>query len=196
MRAGYVPTEEIGPVIGELVKERWPHTYGYDVLAEKVGCDPAAIWAIVAREGKREAQFDLVDKIMCALGRYDMWFGRFRHIYYAVEFRETCASPLCGKQFRERVLGGACDGRRKFCSKKCQRLEEGMRRGIATGHRKNNCCNKGHKFTDENIIWSGGYRRCRICTHERHAERMQNPEYRERMRVRSQQARDRKKVAA
>lgn len=185
-----VPIDEIGPVIRELVAERWPHTYGYDVLAEKIGCDESAIYS-VARVENDMADFDLVDKILCALGRWDMWHGRFAHIY-PTKFLEKCASPACNKMFPERKNG---DRVKRYCSKRCLKLGQSIRRGKGTGLRARGYCNKGHKLTPENSIPSGGYRRCRICTHEKHAERMKDPAYREYRRLKSQRTRERARAA-
>ena len=97
MRAGHVPTERIAPVLTLLIRESWPHGGGMDVLAEKVGCDPEAIAGIIHRENPG-VTFDLADRLICALGRWDMWHGELEDIY-PIKFMETCALPSCGKQF-------------------------------------------------------------------------------------------------
>lgn len=86
MKSSLIPIDEIGPVIGELIMERWPHGDGYEVLAEKVGCDPSTIYNVVLVE-RDSADFNLIDELLCALGRVDMWRGKFSSVYYKADLR-------------------------------------------------------------------------------------------------------------
>lgn len=104
VKAGNVPTDRVGPLIKELVEERWPEWRrgfeepgGLEILAEKIGCTPDAIDNII-RQAWPGAQFNLVDRIFCALGRPDLWWGVLNDVYLAVDFR----SPLEIKREYER----------------------------------------------------------------------------------------------
>lgn len=200
MKPGSVPTARVGPIIGALVEERWPARLrpdnedgGYDILAEKVGCHRDAIYFIVEQRYEYVG-FDLADKLLCALGRWDMWHGELEDIY-PTKFKETCAAPGCSRQFWEYHRGGKP---KRTCSKRCRARLDSVQLGRvrAGGARVMGRCNEGHRFTPDNTLWSGGYRRCRICASKAHAARMMNPEYREKRRVASQLARDRKKTVA
>lgn len=175
MRAGHVPTSRIGPVVDELIRERWPHGGGYTILAEKVGCEQSTIEGLVEQVSPGMS-FDLVDRILVGLGRWDMWHGVLADIY-PTTFMETCANPVCARTFPERQIGPA--RRKKFCSKRCKDLEEKIRKGKATGVRRRGVCNRGHRLTPDNVwIKPHGARQCKQCSYERRNERMENPEYR------------------
>lgn len=179
MRAGYVPIDEIGPTIRELIKERWPHGSGYEVLAEKIGCDESAIYSIGMVENPN-ADFDLVDRIFCGLGRQDMWWGRFLDIYLSVEFRATCAAPGCSKRFAESKRGVL----KLYCSRRCKAAASNVRRGLGSGNTRKGLCRKGlHRITGDNIVVQNGRRTCRECRRERHrrwaTERRKDPAWRE-----------------
>lgn len=101
MKPGSVPTARVGPIIGELVAERWPHGGGFEVLGEKVGCDSSAIEAIV-RQDNLGVKFDLADRVLCALGRPDIWQGQLADLYHSVSLvdREDAPLPTDGGEFR------------------------------------------------------------------------------------------------
>ena len=175
IKPGNIPTASIAPTLAMLIRDRWPHGGGNVVLAEKVGCDGSAIESIIAQECPG-ASFDLVDALFCALGRpmEDCGLG---DVYWSARFVETCASPVCGKTFPEKALGPS--RRKKFCSKRCKDLEEKIRKGAATGVRRRNLCNRGHRLTPDNIwLKPNGGRQCKTCAYARRDERMEDPEYR------------------
>ena len=164
MKPGNVSTAIIGPKLAMLIRDRWPHGGGIVVLAEKVGCDPSAIEAVIEQINSG-VSFDLADKMFCALGRpmEDVGLG---DIYWSVGFRETCALHSCGKTFPERSNGRT---RKRYCSSRCATLGNAVAQGRATGDRlrgKGKCL-KGHAFTKENTILKtrNGYveRQCREC---------------------------------
>ena len=185
MNPGNVPTAVVAPVLAALIEDRWPsrlrpdaEEYGITILAEKAGCHVDSIDTIL-RQKHPGAEFDLVDRLLCALGRPDMWSGVLADVY-PMKFIEKCASPACRKRFPEKQVTEK--RRKKFCSKKCQRLDEAIRRGLASGFRAQNRCNRGHRFTPETtVIRKSGTRQCRICINDRRRERMSNPEYRARI---------------
>ena len=82
MRAGRVSTAVVGPVIGELIEERWPDDDedGCQVLAEKIGCHPESIRKLVGQR-YAGADFGFVDSILAGLGRPDLWMGRLADAY-------------------------------------------------------------------------------------------------------------------
>ena len=160
MKRNLIPIVEIGPVIGELIAERWPYGGGQAILAEKIGCDESTIWQIANGE-KPYGEFDLIDRILCALGRFDHWYGRFEHIY-PTKFMETCLNPMCNRKFPERG-GGA--RRRRYCGRKCRQLHHLIKQGKATGMKAAGRCHKGHRLTPDNIIRRpDGKRECRECS--------------------------------
>ena len=161
MQAGNVPTAVVGPVIAQLIEERFPDEDGCKVLAEEVGCDPETVRKLV---GQRYlgVGFDLVDRILAKLGRPDLWEGCLAE-FYPETFWVTCALPACHKQFQEKMTGGQ---RKLCCSKRCSTLYQSMRRGEATGLRlrQRGYCLKGHKLTEDNTRTDKrGQRHCLTC---------------------------------
>ena len=168
MKPGNVPTSRIGPLLGDLIRDRWPHNGGIEVLAEKVGCDWTAIEGII--KGVHEGvSFDLADKLFCALGRVDVWQGQLSDVYSKVRFMQTCAVPSCCKTFPEQKVGGFV---KKYCSPRCATLAHGIREGRCSGERlrQKNKCLKGHKLTPENTYLTKRKdrieRSCRTCQRE------------------------------
>lgn len=166
MRAGHVPTSRIGPVLERLVRERWPHGGGIQVLADKAGCDETAIETIIRQENPGCA-FDLADALLCGAGGQGAWWGELRDVYYGIEFVETCALPSCGKTFAESLRSGK---RKRFCNDNCRSLYHKMQAGLATGHRhvQRGRCFKGHKMTPENTMLNrqpdgSAKKQCRAC---------------------------------
>lgn len=147
MKQGSVPTHLVGPLISELIRDRWPQGGGIEVLAEKVGCDYSAIESIIAHTNPG-AGFDFVDRIFCALGRPDIWRGKLISIYEDLIFVQTCAVPSCDKTFPEKKSGHV----KRYCSARCATLAHGIRDGRCTGDRlrQKGYCLKGHKLTPEN----------------------------------------------
>lgn len=178
MRPGNVPTERVGPVIERLVRERWPHGGGLQVLAEKVGCDVTAIESIIEQTNPG-CSFDLADSLLCALGPgIRAWRGELEDVYYGAGFIETCALPGCGKQFPERQRGP----KKRYCSERCQRAGKHVRRHGTPGmrYRARGRCLKGHLLTDENTYKSKGKVACKRCARERARAACVDPEARER----------------
>lgn len=180
MKAGNVPTAEVGPVIAQLIEERWParrrpegEEWGLSILAEKVGCHPDALDAIVRQESEGVG-FDFVDKILCAFGRPDLWVGALSDIY-PQRFLETCALPSCGRRFPER---GSGPNRKRYCSKACSGLAWMVKKGERTGDRnvrRGRFRRCGHKMTPDNtkhIRHRDGRvgRTCRECCRKRQNE--------------------------
>lgn len=189
MRAGHVPLERIAPVVSRLIAERWPEGNGYSMLAEKIGCDESIVRRIAdPPEDKDSVEFDVVDKILCALGPgVFAWLGELRDIYESVKFMETCALPSCNRKFRERFNGRT---RKIYCSSRCSSLGNAVARGDATGERlrQKGMCLKGHKMTEANTIIkerNGSIeRQCRTCKRSTQREwmrkkRSEEPGFRE-----------------
>lgn len=175
MRPGNVPTARVGPILEKLIQDRWPYSEedaessgiptGQVVLAGKVGCDPTTIAKIIAQENAG-ADFDLVDRLFCALGRPDVWRGELLDIYEGMRLLERCAHPDCSAQFLQPSHG--CR-RKRYCSQACA---DSGRRGYrrikhfkGRAQRKHSAkCRNGHQRTPENTITlKSGRIRCRIC---------------------------------
>ena len=194
IKSGSVPTAAVGPVIAQLVEERWParrrpegEEWGYSILAEKVGCSWDTIGTIV-RQSNEGVGFDLVDKLLCALGRPDLWTGALEHIY-PWKFTETCAIPSCSRSFPEYHRGT----RRIYCSRRCMELGQGMKKGYCTGQRfrKRGYCLKGHKLTPENRV--GPNNGCRTCKKE--SDRLRHLRNRDKRLAQMAANRERKRAA-
>lgn len=193
MKPGHVPTARIGPVLERLIAERWPDGGGDGVLAEMVGCDRSAI-RFITDQKYPGVSFDFADRLLCALGPgIRVWRSELEDVYYGVEFRETCASPICDKQFHEKVVRAST---KQYCSKKCSVQAWKIEHGSLTGNRIKNRCFKGHAFTPENtIVRPDGRRLCRTCERDRRREKMQDPAYRARQRRYERECRARKAAA-
>lgn len=169
MKPGSVPTARIAPILGELIRERWPHGGGCGVLAEKVGCDASTVEGVVAQDYPG-VPFDLADALLVGLGRWDIWHGVLADIY-PTTFMERCAAPGCNKQFPEYHRGGKP---KRTCSPRCKSRLESVKLGRvkSPGARVMGRCNRGHRLTPENtkISKDTGFRRCRTCARERDRE--------------------------
>jgi hypothetical protein len=171
VKTGNVPTERIAPILYTLIRERWPHGGGLEVLSEKVGCDATAIAGIIDKQNEGVA-FDLADRLLCALGRWDIWHGELEDIY-PTKFIETCALPSCNKTFPERRSGPHI---KRYCSYRCMDLGRQVKAGRATGERlrQRGYCLKGHKLN--------GQRQCVICRREQRKRRKGDTAYLEHVR--------------
>lgn len=91
MKPGNIPTQEVGPILGMLVNDRWPHGGGYEILAEKVGCDQSTIASIIDQRNPG-VSFDFADSLFCALGRpmEDVGLG---DIYWNVDLPDRAVIP-------------------------------------------------------------------------------------------------------
>lgn len=178
MKPGNVPTSRLGPIIGDLVKDRWPHGGGYGVLAEKVGCDQSAIEGIVDQE-YAGCEFDLADGLLCSLGRVDIWQGELSDVYSSVSIPETCERLGCSLKFHPKKQGGV--KRRRFCSRQCRQMDWLARAGQINDTPKRNLkvrCRGGHFRTSENTNPRG---QCLTCINvaQRHRHTLLTPEQRE-----------------
>jgi hypothetical protein len=176
VKPGSVPTTRIATILGTLIKDRWPYSSedlfsvgdlagGYAILASKVGCDPTTIERIVEQKNEG-ADFDLVDKLFCALGRPDVWRGELLDVYEGMCLLERCAHPGCSVQFVPPSHGGR---RKRYCSQSCaDSARRGLRRikhfrGRAQREHSAKCRN-GHPRTPESTIrLKSGRIRCRVC---------------------------------
>lgn len=167
MKPGNVPTAKVGPILGKLIRDRWPHGNGVDVLAEKAGCDWTAVEGIV--KGVHEGvSFDLIDKLFCCLGRVDLWQGALKDVYDSVDLTwRECALDSCSKMLVERAGNNLP---RLYCSYACCKLASKVRNGEGTGKRyaARNRCLRGHKMEGDNVVLNklgdGTVRRqCRQC---------------------------------
>lgn len=149
MKAGNVATAEVGPILERLVRERWPHDNGCEMLSQTVGCDESAVRSVMEQRHEGVA-FDFADRLFCALGQPMEHVG-LADTFWTVEFRETCALHSCSHTFKERFNGPT---RKRYCSPRCATLGNAVKQGRATGERlrQKGMCLKGHRMTPENTI--------------------------------------------
>ena len=162
MKPGSIPTHRVSPILEELILDRWPHGGGYDVLAEKVGCDQSSIESIVDQDSPG-AEFDLVDKLFCALGRVDVWRGQIADVYESTQLLERCEHPDCSVLFLPSPHGGP---RKRHCSRACttSHLRGNRRIKHFKGEAGSSKCRNGHPRTPESTIFlKSGRIRCRVC---------------------------------
>lgn len=177
MKPGSVPTSRVGPILDRLIKKRWPYSEedveasqgelssGQVILAEKVGCDPTSIANIVAQKHET-VDFDLADRLFCALGYPGVWRGELLDVYEDLGLLERCAHPNCSVQFTPPSHGGR---RKRYCSQSC--ANSGRRGNRRIKHFKGKAqkahsikCRNGHLRTPESTITlKSGRIRCRIC---------------------------------
>jgi hypothetical protein len=168
VKVGNVPTDRVGPIIAQLVAERWPkrqhpdgEEWGLSILAEKIDCSEDAIDNII-RGGQPGAEFDLVDQIFCALGRPDILdTGVLSDVYWSVDLtRRRCAAPGCSRTFRERIPGRG-GSKRVYCSSGCKSNHHRWLNGaVRGGIKQKERCRRGHLLTPENRYKDG---RCKTC---------------------------------
>lgn len=185
MNPGNVPTAVVAPVLAALIEDRWPsrlrpdaEEYGITILAEKAGCHVDSIDTIL-RQKHPGAEFDLVDRLLCALGRPDMWIGTLADVY-PTRFLSKCAAPGCARKFKEFQRG---DNVKRYCSRRCASAASNVRRGLGSGNTRMGRCRQGHRLTPENSVSQNGRRTCRTCRLERQrrwaAEKRKDPAWRE-----------------
>ena len=186
MKPGSIPTETVAPKLAMLIRDRWPHGGGLDVLAEKVGCDVSALEGVLAQDSPGVA-FDLADALFCALGRpmEDVGLG---DIYWAFDLEGEasrdyipkghlrCQRTGCGKIFQPHHRAPKTGPHQpRYCSSACNdaayrhRLR-GVKRGVyGPGHHiRKMVCAQGHDLTPDNIARrKDGKRVCLTCQRER-----------------------------
>lgn len=169
MKPGSVPTDRIGPIVDELIQERWPHGSGIEVLAEKVGCDWKTIANVIEREHEG-VDFDLADALLCALGRPDIWRGRLADLYLEMPLLEQCQAPGCNIKFAIGVDRLGRPKQQRYCSPQCNhaaykiRSGRNQRRLVAAHRDQSKRCRNGHVRTPENTkTLYDGRRTCRVC---------------------------------
>ena len=162
MKPGSIPTETVAPKLAMLIRDRWPHGGGIDLLAEKVGCDVSTIEGVLAQDSPGVA-FDLADKLFCSLGRPMEDVG-LAEMYWSADFVETCSSPACNKTFAEKNNGSTI---KRYCSKRCRDMAFNIAHGRGSGLTARGLCKKGHRMTPANSVLQNGRRTCRLCKQER-----------------------------
>lgn len=176
MKPGNVPTTRVAPILESLINDRWPYSdddvlavgdlaSSYAILADKAGCDPTTITKIIAQKYEG-VDFDLADRLFCALGRPDVWRGELLDVYEGMQILERCAHPDCSVCFAPPLHGGR---RKRYCSQSCA---DSGRRGLrrikhfrGRAQLKHSAkCRNGHLRTPENTIHlQSGRIRCRVC---------------------------------
>lgn len=198
---GQVPTARVAPIIALLIRERWPQGGGYEVLAEKVGCDEGAVRGI-AEQRSDGAEFNLVDQILCSLGRPDFWWGELADIYYNLDLKgnprgyvpkgyRRCERRGCGELFQPNPRAPKVGKKvQRFCCTTCAKIDsqhrlQGTKVVYGPGRRlQRMACKRGiHDFTPENTYtYPDGRIACRTCLREK------NRKYAARKRARLKEA--------
>lgn len=187
MKPGRVPTTRIAPILETLIKDRWPYSdedadssgipTGQAVLSGKVGCDTTTIAKIIAQENAG-VDFDLADRLFCALGRPDVWRGELLDLYEGMTILEKCRRDGCSVSYVPRM--GGPSGFQRYCSRRCRQMANLKAVGKVKDATKRNLktsCRNGHKRTPENTANDGACRICDRAAQKRKRERM-TPEQR------------------
>lgn len=184
MKPGSVPTARVAPILETLIKDRWPYSSedvlscsdlaaGCTVLADKVGCDPTTIVKIV-EEKYEGADFDLVDKLFCALGRPDVWRGKLLDVYEVVDLaRRKCACPGCDRGFQPGIDTLGRPKHTIYCSTACKhaawKIAHGKhtKRMSASKRDTRHWCRNGH---DKRVVGLDKRGTCKQCLRDRSRE--------------------------
>lgn len=139
------------------------------VLAERAGVAFGTLEKYVYEyAGHRSMLFDDADKILCALGKVDLWRGELNEYYENVNLHlAQCAHPNC------LVWYEPTRSNHIYCSTACANsAKRGNRRikhfkGKAMKGEHSFRCRNGHVRTPETTITlKSGKIRCRICNNE------------------------------
>lgn len=156
--------------------------------------------------------FDVADRLICAMNRPHLWTHELADIYYSVDLSGEPA-PVPDKGDKRRCLRDGCmvefvpsphhPNRQKFCSPACRAATQRKRRLARQGrtsHRygtKNGACPRGHDRSEENVRKTkDGRYACRVCAREDAKKKYKaNPELRERKKQRERERRALRKAA-
>lgn len=89
-------------------------TWGLVTLAERMGLEDSD-WLMRLHTGSRRPEtmdFDFADALLCAMGKYDLWYTELRDIYYGTTLLETCETEGCKRKVTSKTddkAGGLCD---------------------------------------------------------------------------------------
>lgn len=163
-----VPVEEFAPVLRRLLTSY--DAEGHEVVADKAGIHVDTLTKILSEE-RESCEFDIADKLLCALSAPQLWYGELSHIYYAIDLAwETCACPGCEATFPLELDTLGRIKQTLYCSTACRTAAHKIRHGVhkqrLPKHRRDHerFCRNGHPKTPENIVtFSNGTRTCRLC---------------------------------
>lgn len=166
------------------------------ILAIRVDMEEDTLRKLVWQgRGGTTIDFDLADRLLCKMGRSDVWHGRLNELYSNVVLIDDGPKRAYGRPSGARMCEGAeCstefvpDPRsphQRFCSTSCKRKSYWKRRrereGVKPrfGTRYGQCPN-GHERSPENTyVRPSGSVSCRVCGREKEAERYADPQYRQ-----------------
>lgn len=121
----------------------------------------------------RSLEFDMADKLLCGMGRWELWRTEFIEYYENVNLRMTrCAHEDCKVDFEPKTGPGTIRGGNPqiYCSRTCatsaangnHRHKKTDVRPVLGTHATR--CRNGHERTEENTIkLKSGKIRCRTC---------------------------------
>ena len=148
------------------------------LLAERADMHGDTLQKIVSGRNKT-IDFDVADRLLCVIGKADMWYGELRDVYAEAMFdddlprraakasgEKVCARRGCSETFVPPKLRPG----QKYCSTTCcgaafwQRKHKVKTRLRGKGrHLEAHVCKNGHERTAENTEIKNGVRRCLIC---------------------------------
>lgn len=178
-----IPAQLIRPYVIEFVDDapvmNGPLP-GLTVLAEKTELHYDTIQHIWSGEANA-LEFDVVDRILCAVGAVQAWFAEPLAEYYRGRIatrprkpKSRCHRVGCSNKIPQREWPGGQPS--KYCSVKCRisaqnkRQRNRFRKGRYSNH-KDKCVN-GHDWNEENTyVTKTGHWLCRVCIRDRARER-------------------------
>ena len=177
-------------------------------LAFQADVNYDTLYRYVERGDRHSMHFDYADRLLCAIGRAQLWFGPLREVYEEVELSDDIVGgiqPPARASGQKLCAGSGCTtlftpGQRtpwqKYCSNACKHRSYMQRRREKEGAPKRygtryGACPNGHERTHENThVRRDGTITCRECNKEKEKERYRtDPEYRAK---KIQQERDRR----
>jgi len=142
-------------------------------LAETSGIRFETLESWLYRPDRYESMpFPVADSLLCAMGRYWLWYGDLREVYEQVDLNwKKCEREGCETWFRlsSRTNHHFGARRRRFCSTNCGQMQHLYEKGRITSAVKYNRtthCRNGHRRADAGVDDNGT---CLECISESNA---------------------------
>lgn len=189
-----IPTKVIVPFIQEYLNayqmDEETSTVGpVQVLADRAGLHSDSLRNYLGYR-KQTMDFDMADRLICAIGRPMLWRSELLEWYERVDLSDPpkppppkyglirCFRPGCTQMFEPKMPWA------KYCSKACKASVQGNRRrrkkGVPTRYGTRwGTCPRGHDRSEENVyVRRNGSITCRVCRKEDAAEKMKDEAHR------------------
>lgn len=149
------------------------------VLAERADLREATLYSMI-RGRTKTVDFDVADRLLCAMNMHDLWLTDLHEVYVAAGLHEgersrkverasglkVCARKGCSNTFTQPVKTPP----KKYCSETCcaasyWHKKHGAKTTLRGPGRKLEklVCRNGHERTPENTGFNGVANFCRIC---------------------------------